>query len=98
MELTSLLEQRWREIFSRLESGDVVPPTLQLRTEGLMEAAVVAGVATEQQVREQMGNVYHDLRGASIGQHLGDDWQQIYPFPQIPAVADRAPVYPSTPD
>jgi hypothetical protein len=98
VELTSLLEQRWREIFSRLEAGDVVPPTLQLRAEGLMEAAVVTGLATEQEVLEQMGDVYRDLRGGSIGQHLGDDWQHIYPFPQIPAVALRAPVYPSTPD
>ena len=98
MTVIELLELRWREIFSRLEAGDVVPPTLQLRAEGVMEAAVAAGQASESAVLEAMEDVYLDVRGVSITHQLGEDWQQLYPFPQIPAVAQRAPVYPSTPD
>jgi len=98
MKLIELLELRWREIFFRLEAGDVVPPTLQLRTEGVMEAAVAAGQASESALLDAMEDVHRQVRGVSITSHLGKDWHQLYPFPQIPAVAHRAPVYPSTPD
>ena len=93
-----LLELRWHEIFTRLEAGDVVPPTLQLRAEGIMEAAVASGQATEFELLERMDCVHRKLRGISIAGQVGEDWRQLYPFPQIPAVARRAPVYPSTPD
>ena len=98
MTLIELLELRWHEIFRRLEAGDVVPPTLQLRAEGIMEAAVAAGQVSESTVLDAMEKVYRQVRGVSITSQLGDDWRQLYPFPQIPAVAQRAPVYPSTRD
>ena len=98
MKLIELLELRWREIFSRLEVGDVVPPTLQLRAEGIMEAAVAAGQASESVLLDAMEDVHRQVRGVSIARQLGEDWPQLYPFPQIPAVANRAPVYPSTSD
>ena len=98
MKLIELLELRWREIFFRLEAGDVVPPTLQLRTEGVMEAAVAAGHASESAVLNAMEDVHLEVRGVSIERQVGRDWRQLYPFPQIPAVAQRAPVYPSTSD
>lgn len=98
MKLLDLLESRWREIFFRLEAGDVVPPTLQLRAEGIMEAAVTAGQASESELLYAMEDVHRQVRGVSIATKLGRDWHELYPFPQIPAVAQRAPVYPSTPD
>ncbi|MEP0203795.1 MAG: hypothetical protein ABJ084_05965 [Halioglobus sp.] len=96
--LIELLELRWHEIFQRLEAGDVVPPTLQLRAEGIMEAAVATGEASESALLDAMENAHRQVRGMSIANQLGKDWHQLYPFPQIPAVAQRAPVYPSTRD
>ena len=34
----------------------------------------------------------------TIGEAFGADWEAFFPFPQIPAMARRAPVYPSTRD
>ena len=98
MQLIELMELRWQEIFSRLEAGDVVPPTLQLRAEGIMEAAVAAGEVNESQVLDAMERVHRQVRGVNLSGQLGEGWRQLYPFPQITAVAHRAPVYPSTAD
>ena len=36
--------------------------------------------------------------GHTFGESLGEDWREVFPFPQVPAMAHRAPVYPSTRD
>ena len=92
------LERRWLAMFSGLAAGDDLPPAVRLRAEGLMEAAVIAGEATEQEVTEAMDACYRDSFGRALAQDFGPDWQDFHPFPQIPAMALRAPVYPSTPD
>lgn len=92
------LEKRWEDMFAALAAGDDLPPVQRLRAEGLMEAAVLAGEASEEQVTESMGRCYQAACGRTLEQDFGGDWRDFYPFPQIPAVARRAPVYPSTPD
>jgi len=96
--LLSELDTRWQQIFSALAGGNDVPPGLRLRTEGLMEAAVLAGAASQEQLTGQMARSYEAAFGRTLEQDFEDDWQDFFPFPQIPAMAKRAPVYPSTKD
>jgi hypothetical protein len=92
------LKSRWKLIFSALAEGDDVPPALQLRTEGLMEASVMLGLANEAQLRAAMNEQYAAASGRTISEDFGDEWNELFPYPQIPMVARRAPVYPSTRD
>ena len=92
------LERRWRDIFTTLAAGEDAPPGARLRAEGMMEALVLTGEFTQPDVLARMEDIYRDVFGHSIEQEFGADWVQFYPFPQIPAVGRRAPVYPSTRD
>ena len=92
------LQQRWTNMFTALAAGADLPPAQRLRAEGMMEAAVLAGEATEDELSQAMAACYEDAFGRSLAADFGDDWQAFFPFPQIPAMARRAPVYPSTAD
>jgi len=94
--LTTELRARWRWMFESLAAGEDVPPARRLRAEGMMEAAVLLGVATEGELLLAMDACYQAAFGGPISEHFGEDWQDFYPFPQIPAMGRRAPVYPST--
>ena len=92
------LQQRWRAIFAALERGSDVPPATGLRAEGLMEAAVLAGQATCEELDAMLEACCREQRSRGLEQELGADWRSFYPFPQIPLTMQRAPVYPSTQD
>ena len=89
---------RWRRMFTQLEAGSDLPPSQRLRAEGLMEALVIGGEETPQNIQSAMDEVYRDVFGQSLAEYHGPDWPSFFPFPQIPAMARRAPVYPSTKD
>ena len=88
------LNRRWRFIFSTLEGGGEVPPSLRLRTEGIMESLVLLELATEMELQEAMETCYRDC----YREGLPADWRALFPFPQVPGFGQRAPVYPSTSD
>jgi hypothetical protein len=90
------VNRRWRQMFSTLAGGGDVPPGQRLRTEGLMEAVTLTGELTAEMLQEQMDRVYSEVYGESLAGKFGEDWRDFFPFPQIPAMAIRAPVYPST--
>ena len=92
------LESRWIAMFTALAAGDHLPPTLRLRAEGLMEAALLTGAASAEALDASMDDCYRQAFGQSLAEDFGDDWRGFYPFPQIPAMGRRAPVYPSTSD
>lgn len=94
--LLTEVQQRWRLMFSTLAAGNDLPPTQRLRTEGLMEAVVLSGEQTAQWLHADMDAAYREVYGRALADDFGLDWQDFYPFPQIPAVTKRAPVYPST--
>jgi len=96
--LQTELEQRWQSMFAALAGGDDVPPAQRLRAEGMMEAAVLLGIATPAALLASMDRCYGEAFGRGISVEFGADWQEFFPFPQIPAMARRAPVYPSTRD
>lgn len=96
--LQTELEQRWQRMFAALAGGDDVSPGQRLRTEGMMEAAALLGITTPAVLLESMERCYLAAFGRSIEEEFGADWQEFFPFPQIPAMARRAPVYPSTRD
>jgi hypothetical protein len=89
---------RWQQMFESLVAGCDVAPSVRLRTEGLMEAAVLEGLTSAVQLTVQMEQLYFKCYHKTIMADHGDDWQDFFPFPQIPAMAKRAPVYPSTAD
>ena len=92
------LNRRWQAMFAALAAGDDVPPAQRLRTEGMMEAAVLQGVATVDDLVLAMAECYLAAYGRAISEDFGEDWRDFYPFPQIPAMGKRAPVFPSTAD
>ncbi len=92
------LERRWASLFDRLAAGDDLPPGPRLRTEGMMEAALLLGLATEEELTRRMAAAYRRSFGEELAQVFGADWRQCFPFPSLPAMARRAPVVPSTAD
>ncbi|MBT4522877.1 MAG: hypothetical protein HOC23_22995 [Halieaceae bacterium] len=96
--LLTEIQARWHQLFSLLEAGSDVPPSLWMRTEGLMEAATITGETIPAEIDALMDGVYQTIYGQNLATAFGGDWRDFYPFPQIPAVAKRAPVYPSTSD
>ncbi len=96
--LQTEIEQRWGTMFAALAAGDDVAPSQRLRVEGMMEAAVLLGVATPDMLVEAMERCYVAAFGCGLDEACGEDWQAFFPFPQIPAMSKRAPVYPSTRD
>jgi hypothetical protein len=92
------LRTRWREMFSDLAAGDDLPPGERLRAEGMMEAVLLTGEASAAEVDAAMDACYREAFGRDLDQDFGAGWRDFHPFPQIPAVARRAPVFPSTPD
>lgn len=92
------IEQRLSGLFRRLSEGDDAPPSMVLRLEGLMEAAAILEQATPEALQELINAAHTTVNGESLDIRLGADWRRRYPFPQLPVIADRAPVYPSTKD
>ena len=92
------LRQRWTAMFAALAAGDDVPLSLRLRAEGMMEAVFMSGQATIEELDRAMDECYRGAFQRAIAGDFGADWREFYPFPQIPAVGKRAPVYPSTRD
>ena len=92
------LRQRWLSAFTKLHEGEDWPPGCRMRTEGMMEALVLLQPdSTERQITA-MDGCYREVFGCGLDETFGKDWQLFYPFPQIPAMMRRAPVYPSTSD
>ena len=96
--LLAELQRRWSAMFDALARGEDVPPARALRTEGLMEALVLAGQADAGDLDAQMGECYRGATGRCLADDLGDDWRAYHPFPEIPLWMRRAPVVPSTAD
>lgn len=91
------VERRWSMMFAALAAGDDVSPALRLRTEGLMEAVLLQSVTCEE-IDDRMGYCYRQAFGRTLDTDFGADWRDFYPFPQIPAMGLRAPVYHGTRD
>jgi hypothetical protein len=96
--LEAEIRTRLTQLFTDIAHGEVPAPGARLRIEGLLEAAVLAGIATPERLTGIMGNLYTEVFGETLDVKLGDDWQKWQPFPQIPAFSARAPVSPSTSD
>ena len=92
------LERRWRHIFATLSAGGEIAPALRLRAEGFMEALVLLGLATPEDLQARMAFCYSSEFGESLEQDWGEAWSELFPFPQIPGFGQRAPVFPSTRD
>jgi hypothetical protein len=96
--LLAELNQRWSAMFAALAAGDDVAPSQRLRIEGMMETAVLLDLVTTDGLLQAMDDAYRGVYGRGVAEDFGKDWQDFFPFPQIPAMGARAPVYPSTSD
>jgi hypothetical protein len=96
--LINELTSRWRQIFIALSVGEDVSPGFRLRTEGIMEAVILLDEGSPEELQALMDSAYSEVFGVGLAKNLGADWQEFFAFPQIPAMAIRAPVYPSTRD
>lgn len=92
------LRRRWSGMFAALFGGDHIPPTERLRAEGMMESLALIEELSPSAIDREMNACYQQAFGRSLAEAFGADWRGFYPFPQIPAVGQRAPVYPSTKD
>jgi len=92
------IETRLMTLFTALAAGDDASPSQVLRLEGLLEAAVLLQISAESDLTLTMQNIYQQAHGRSLEEDAGEQWRQLYRFPQIPAIAKRAPVHPSTSD
>lgn len=96
--LIDSIDQRLQALLSQLAAGLDAPPGQRLRLEGLMEAAVLAEIASEAELRALLEARYREAFGRALEDDLGEGWQSFFPFPQVPVMARRAPVFPSTRD
>lgn len=99
--MTVLLEeidQRLAVLYDRLARGHDAPPALRLRLEGLLEAAELLKLASQDELLQRVERRHDEHASVSLRERCGDDWRRAHPFPQIPAYMERAPVSPSTSD
>ncbi|WP_116367206.1 hypothetical protein [Parahaliea mediterranea] len=96
--LRAEVERRWQALFAALLAGQDAPPGQRLRLEGLMEAIALLEPGCEHALQDAMDAKYRAVFGRGLAEDFGDQWRDFYPFPQIPAVMQRAPVWPSTAD
>lgn len=84
---------RWQGMLSAVEAGDDIPPGLRWRTEGMMEALVLLGARSREELQQAMADAYQQSFGRSLESDIGADWQDEHPFPEIPFFMGRAPVH-----
>ena len=97
MAMDPLLEEidgRLRALVARLDGGDDAPPAQRLRLEGLLEAAVISGIAQREALQARVADAFTAVTGRSLDDTLGEDWRDLHPFPQLPLYMRRAPVVP----
>lgn len=91
--LDAEVAQRWQDMLAAVAAGDDIPPGLRWRTEGMMEALVLLGVRSGDELQQAMADAYRQSLGRSLESDLGADWQCGHPFPEIPFFMRRAPVH-----
>lgn len=97
-ELLGEISQRLDKLLARAHEGHDVPPAHKHRLEGMMEAALICGVATENELRALFILRHDAYAPASLASVLGKNWGKAYPFPNLPIYMKRAPVEPSAAD
>ncbi|MDP4789622.1 MAG: hypothetical protein NWR64_06500 [Haliea sp.] len=96
--LLKTIEQRLDALFLALAEGLDAPPGRRLRLEGLLEAAALLELASEESLSALLASRYEAAFARPVHADFGEDWQCLFPFPQIPAMQHRAPVVPTTAD
>ena len=97
-ELLDEISRRLTVALEALAAGDDFPPGQRNRLEGLLEAAVLEGLATSASLDATVEAHFQRIRGVSMAEMLGENWRQFHPFPELPFYMDRAPVVPTTRD
>ncbi len=97
-ELLEAIENRLGAALSRLAAGGDLPPGHRYRLEGLLEAAVLTGAATEAELAALLRRLFEVHFRRPVEDSLWAGWKDLHPFPALPLYMARAPVSPSTSD
>ncbi len=95
--LLNEIDWRLRQFFAGQRDGRNSSPASRYQIEGLLEAAVLTGSASEPELWLRLSTVYTEIFGAAPEQQFGSPWEN-GEFPAIPVCGVRAPVYPTTRD
>ena len=95
-DLLAVIEQRMRDLIAEIHDGGNASPGSRFRLEGLLEAAVITGLGTEQHFWHRYLVLYRELTGEEGEALFGERWAQAGEFPALPVGGRRAPVYPTT--
>lgn len=87
------LARRWRSMLEAVAAGEDIPPGQRWRTEGVMEAVVLLGARSSEELQQAMADAYAEVLSRSLEHDLGASWREDYPFPEIPYFMRRAPVH-----
>jgi len=90
--------RRWQDMLQAAEAGEDIPPGQRWRTEGIMQALVLLGARSSDELQQAMADAYCEALGRSLESDLGTDWRTHFPFPEIPFFMRRAPVHRGRPD
>ena len=83
--MNTLLEHitaRLDSLFAQLAEGLDAPPAQRLRLEGLLEAAVLLGGASEDELTALLSSRYQAAFSRTPQDDFGAQWRQLFPFPQ----------------
>ncbi len=92
------IERRLTNLLEAIAAGEDLPPGYRHRLEGLCEAAVLTGVATEADVLSLLRTRYRACLGRELDDDLWEGWELLHVFPTLPLYMQRAPVSVSTSD
>lgn len=84
---------RLQAMLQAVAAGADIPPGQRWRTEGLMEALVLSGACSGDDLQQAMADTHAEVLGQSLEDVLGSAWRQDFPFPEIPYFMQRAPVH-----
>ncbi|MEQ8515491.1 MAG: hypothetical protein RIC38_07795 [Chromatocurvus sp.] len=87
------LAKRWQDMLEAVAAGEDIPPGQRWRTEGVMEALVLLGARSSDELQRAMAQAYAEALDRSLESDLGASWREDYPFPEIPFFMRRAPVH-----
>jgi hypothetical protein len=96
--LLDTIAERLDTALQRLAAGDDLPTGQRYRLEGLLEAAVLTGVATREQLEALLRERYRQHFRRPLEDDLWPGWEEVHPFPTLPLYMARAPVRPGTAD
>lgn len=95
--LLAEIDRRLQQFFREQRDGSNSSPAARFELEGMLQAAVLIGSATERQLWQRLSNSFEAINGSALAPQFQNSWAD-GEFPALPVQGQRAPVYPTTKD